>query len=253
VNFNVGVNVADEHVFSPDGQFMWTGRDWIPAPPSTKTLDSQPSHGTREGSVVVQPPTLNNQDDVPDIDFELQRLYDFVKFARLFITKRDKAEFINKIILYTLVGMFLTLFGFGFAVVAYQENSQIQMIMFSLLGISGLGMLVAVQSEKKLFREYITQETGYDYHYVPDASYPRTAIKLQREEFTEIAAIFNYLLSLSENTHNWELRSKLTSISPELELVQKKFNRQDINKTIVTSAVAGAVAYGVARKLTDNK
>ena len=53
-------------VYSPDGKFMWTGKEWIPAPPSAEEAPNQPSEQTINmqdsviGGDVVHKTVINN-------------------------------------------------------------------------------------------------------------------------------------------------------------------------------------------------
>jgi len=53
-------------VYSPDGKFMWTGKEWIPAPPSAEDVPNQPSEQTINmqdsviGGDVVHKTVINN-------------------------------------------------------------------------------------------------------------------------------------------------------------------------------------------------
>ncbi|MBN74189.1 MAG: hypothetical protein CMA73_00665, partial [Euryarchaeota archaeon] len=53
-------------VYSPDGKFMWTGNEWIPAPPSAEDVPNQPSEQTINmqdsviGGDVVHNTVINN-------------------------------------------------------------------------------------------------------------------------------------------------------------------------------------------------
>ena len=53
-------------VYSPDGKFMWTGKEWIPAPPSGEDAPNQPSEQTINmqdsviGGDVVHKTVINN-------------------------------------------------------------------------------------------------------------------------------------------------------------------------------------------------
>ena len=53
-------------VYSPDGKFMWTGEEWIPAPPTAEDAPNQPSEQTINmqdsviGGDVVHKTVINN-------------------------------------------------------------------------------------------------------------------------------------------------------------------------------------------------
>ena len=53
-------------VYSPDGKFMWTGKEWIPAPPTAEDAPNQPSEQTINmqdsviGGDVVHKTVINN-------------------------------------------------------------------------------------------------------------------------------------------------------------------------------------------------
>ena len=54
-----------DHTFSPDGKFMWTGSEWIPAPPSSTETTSSASVSLQDsvisGDINI---TQNNAEDI---------------------------------------------------------------------------------------------------------------------------------------------------------------------------------------------
>ena len=49
-----------ERVLSPDGKFMWTGSEWIPAPPAGNQIEMKDSV---IGGDVISNTTINNDPD----------------------------------------------------------------------------------------------------------------------------------------------------------------------------------------------
>ena len=50
-----------ERVLSPDGKFMWTGSEWIPAPPAGNQIEMKDSV---IGGDVISNTTINNDPEV---------------------------------------------------------------------------------------------------------------------------------------------------------------------------------------------
>lgn len=62
----VGLNIMVDPVYSPDGKFMWTGSEWIPAPPASEPEPAPPSEQALNmqdsviGGDVVHSTVINN-------------------------------------------------------------------------------------------------------------------------------------------------------------------------------------------------
>ena len=62
-----------ERVLSPDGKFMWTGSEWIPAPPAGNQIEMKDSV---IGGDVISNTTINNDPEVVTeaVIFALQKM-----------------------------------------------------------------------------------------------------------------------------------------------------------------------------------
>ena len=56
-----------DHIISPDGKFMWTGSEWIPAPPTPTT---QSANVSMEDSVVGRDVNITNTTNITQSNAE---------------------------------------------------------------------------------------------------------------------------------------------------------------------------------------
>ena len=61
-----------DHIISPDGKFMWTGSEWIPAPPTTTTETTSSASVSLQDSMVGGDIQISQSSSSPEGKVSLQ-------------------------------------------------------------------------------------------------------------------------------------------------------------------------------------
>ena len=233
---------------SPDGNWLWNGTEWIPAPPTAAPATGYNSTTAQSVEATKATTSLTRPIDVQN---SLESVKEYCLFVEEYILKNTKSDRVygrRKIALIcSIIGWILGYVAYVGVFINYSDPHNGN-------GISLLALVILIL----LSIPPLILERGLRRHL--DTIFPNGSKlvrgswtgshKALQKSFIQHVAIYDYLLAAVGSLNDFQLRGELVPVQSTLEQLKAKLRSREVRSTIIQSAAAGAVAYGVARKFS---
>lgn len=232
--------------FSPDGQWMWTGTEWVPAPP-TSSLSSN-SMGDPQITILQTELQIAREYGENRLQQEtLQEITSFTDWTNIFISSEYRKRSMpmkSVLILSPVIGFFIiwAVFVLVVGTVGVQsydlldyESFQISVLLFLLINWS-----IAFKMFTNL-REF-GKENGkktYSIHIYGHKSWTK--------QLDPMITKFEHLVNWTHGKQDVETKRKLMDIEIELKRLLKVRGRAQVLTAVVAGVAVGAAAKGFSQ------
>ena len=226
--------------FSPDGQWMWTGTEWVPAPP-TSSLSSN-SMGEPQITVLQTELQIAREYGENRLQQEtLQEITSFTDWTNKFISSdfSKRAMWIRFLIFFgPLVGF---LIGLTIALNWVEEYDDLWITVNSIALFCSIISWFAAFKRFKVLREF-GKENGKKTYSI--RIYGR---KSWTKQLDPMITKFEHLVNWTHGKQDVETKRKLMDIEIELKRLLKVRGRAQVLTAVVAGVAVGAAAKGFSQ------
>jgi hypothetical protein len=229
-----------ETVFSPDGHWMWTGNEWVPAPPSTPVQQN----ATDNPQVVVQ--NVVNSEELQLQKKTLTEILQFTEWTSTFFS-RDYSNRELKLVFFLMILPIAIGIGIGI----YNEADNPAVSINLILGLLGL---VSIIFGIKSLREQITfnKENDKKRYSVASGLFGSGIFAPRKSWIHQLDSMitkYEHLTNWVQQNTNAKIRQELVIIEIELTRLIKKRRMSQV----ITGVAAGALVSAAVKSNWDGK
>jgi hypothetical protein len=229
-----------EAVFSPDGHWMWTGNEWVPAPPSATPVLTNAVGNTQ----VIQ--NVVNSEEIQLQKKTLTEILQFTEWTSAFLSGSYSNREAKSVLPLFLS---LPLFGFSFVISSAPsgESSWIPMILVPLglasiiFGIKSMRGQIAFNKENHKKRFSMASGLFGSGIFAPRKSWIH--------QIDSMITKYEHLTNWLQQNANAEIRQQLMLIEIELTRLMKKRRMSQV----IAGVAAGALVSAAVKSNWDGK
>ena len=236
-----------EPVFSPDGQWMWTGSEWVPAPPSTPAAQNENANS----HLIVQ-----NSINSEEIDLQKKTLGEILEFTN-WTSKFLSKDYSKKELRLVFLLLALPIFIIPYTMVLSQnvpelpDSKAFKISALVILGVMEIGSIFL--GIKLLLNQISFNKENDKKKYNRAAGLFGSGILAPNDswilELDPVITKYEHLNNWLYQNNNAEMLQKLVEIEIELKrLVKKRGTSQ-----VITAIAAGAAISAAAKSNWDGK
>lgn len=227
-----------ETVFSPDGHWMWTGNEWVPAPPSAPVLSNAVGN-----SQVIQ--NVDNSEEIQLQKKTLTEILQFTEWTSTFLSR----SYSNREAKTLLPLFFLSPVLFFFAFVFHSESTETDLAV--ILGLLGLASIIF---GIKSLRGQITfnKENDKKRYSMASGLFGSGIFAPKKSWIHQIDSMitkYEHLTNWLQQNANAEIRQQLMLIEIELTRLMKKRRISQV----IAGVAAGALVSAAVKSNWDGK
>ena len=228
--------------FSPDGQWMWTGTEWVPAPP-TSSLSSNPMENS---PIMVQQTELQIAENAEEIRLQketLQEITSFTDWTSVFISFEYRKREIWIALLILCSPIFGSLIGAAVAVnIGYRAAEDGDMRGRIIFGIALLSVIISWSIGFKKFMNLrnFNKENGKKKYSTANYGTKKSWTK----KLDPMVTKYEHLVNWTHTNQNTEIKRKLMDIEIELKRLLKERRKSQVLTVVVAGVAAGAAIKG---------
>ena len=229
--------------FSPDGQWMWTGTEWVPAPPTS------PSGSTSivNSPIMVQQTELKIAKEYGENRLQqetLQEITSFTDWTKIFITseyRKRKLWILFLIFVSPYLGGWVSMgVGFMSAEAGLNGNAAIWIVLIVFI-------LCLIISWSKAFKRVMSLRNFNKENNKKKYSIIIFGNKSWTKQLDPMTIKYEHLVNWTYSKQNVETKRKLMALEIELKRLLKARRSAQVLTTVVAGVAVGAAAKGFSQ------